>query len=205
MLKQFISTIAISVVFGSMSPTSVLAMETAPPPAEVRQFVGPNDTLLAYQKGDLFGAGMPGAVLVVRHPIPDEAYEFDKNPCELIVLKGEGQELSQFTKGTTTVDCVYNDLNKTLGSMALNDRVTIKSGSFSFTNQKDRGADRFYFRYSATKAQWYLVRATATFPGAGGITTEEATYPNDFGWTSLSDVSPDGLAKALEKHKTVSK
>ncbi|SDF64991.1 hypothetical protein [Dyella sp. 333MFSha] len=205
MRTQFMSTMAICTFFASMVSASVLAADTAPPPAEVIHFLGPDDTLLAYRAGELFGAGLSGAVIIVRHPVPDEAYDFDKNPCELIVLKGEGRTLSKFATGTTVVDCVYNDLNKRLGSMALNDLVSIGSGSFSFINQKERGTDGFYFRYSVTRAQWYLERATATFMGAEGITSEEALYPRDFGWTSLSDVSPENVARALNKHKTVSK
>lgn len=203
MRKQSVGAILSSALVGSMLTSVVLATEKTSPPADVSRFVGPKDTLLAFQEGDLFGPGMPGAVLIVRHPVPDKPYDFDQNPCELIVVKGTGPSASQFTRGTTTVDCVYNNLNKTLGALALNDLVAIKPGSFSFTNQKDRGADGFFFRYSAMKAEWYLERAIATFPGEDGIVTEEAIYPRDFKWTSLSDVSPEELAKALQKHKTV--
>lgn len=190
---------------------TLVPIESAPgsepdaPTADVARFVGPNDTLLAYQSGDLFGPGLPGAVLIVRHPIPDGAYDFDRNPCDLVILKGKGTSATQFAKGSTTVDCVYNDLNKRLGPLALNDNVEIKPGSIIFINQKDRGADRFYFRYSTARPDWYLERVTTAFPGVDGITTEEASYPAHFGWTPLSQVSPRALAKVLSKHKAVQK
>ncbi|MET0505672.1 MAG: hypothetical protein ABWZ85_10110, partial [Luteibacter sp.] len=126
MRKTVIQTTAWIALAISTSVFSAAASERDATPPDVLRFVGPEDTLLAYKSGDLFCLGMPGAVLIVRHPIPNGAYAFDRNPCDLVIVKGEASSATQFDKSSTTVDCVYNELNKRLGPLALNDNLEIE-------------------------------------------------------------------------------
>lgn len=168
-------------------------------PAEVRALVAPADTLLAYKPADLFGDGTPAAVIVVRHPLgANNDYDFDNNPCELAVIHQVNGKLSVTDRSAKAVDCTYNDLARNASSMALNDNLIAGDGSIVYVNQKDRGDSSFYFAWSAQRHIWYLQRATASNLHGTTVKNVSASYPKDFGWTTMSSTDPEAIADILE-------
>lgn len=175
-------------------------------PNDVRALVAPTDTLLAYKPADLYGDGTQGAVIVIRHQINGKSdYDFDNNPCELVVLRRENGKLTETDHSTKAVDCTYNDAARNAPAMSLNDNLAVASASIAYVNQKDKGDSTFYFAWSKEKNTWYLQRATASNPDGSSVANVSALYPKDFAWTPMSSVDPDAMAKILEKHGKPSK
>lgn len=170
-------------------------------PNDVRALVAPADKLLAYKAADLYGDGTRAAVMVVRHHTSEKSdYDFDNNPCELVVLRQENGKLAGVDHSIKAVDCTYNDVARNAPAMALSDNLTVSPARIVYVNQKDRGDSTFYFSWSKEKNTWYLERATASNPGdEGTVVHVSASYPNDFGWTPMSSVDPDALSSILEK------
>jgi hypothetical protein len=180
------------------SPTAV--------PNDVRALVAPTDTLLAYKPADLHGDGIQGAAIVVRHQVSGKSdYDFDSNPCELVVLRQKNGKLAEADRSTKAVDCTYNDVARNAPEMSLNDNLTATPASIVYVNQKDKGDSTFYFAWSKEKNAWYLQRATASNPDGSSVTNVSASYPKDFAWTPMSSVDPDAMAEILEKHGKTSK
>ncbi|HEV2680900.1 MAG TPA: hypothetical protein VGV14_10410 [Rhodanobacter sp.] len=170
-------------------------------PNDVRALVTPTDTLLAYKPADLYGDGTQAAVIVIRHQLSGKSdYDFDKNPCELVVLRRENGKLVEADRSTKAVDCTYNDIARNAPAMALNDNLTATPASIVYINQKDKGDSTFYFAWSKEKNTWYLQRATASNPNGSSVAASvSASYPKDFAWTLMSSVDPDAMAEILEK------
>lgn len=174
------------------SPTAV--------PNEVRALVAPTDTLLAYKPADLYGDGNQAAVIVIRHQVSGKSdYDFDNNPCELVVLRQQNGKLAEADHSTKAVDCTYNDVARNAPAMSLNDNLTATSASIVYVNQKDKGDSTFYFAWSKEKNTWYLQRATASNPDGSSVANVSASYPKDFTWTPMSSIDPDAMAEILEK------
>jgi hypothetical protein len=140
-------------------------------------------------------------VIVVRHQTSEKSdYDFDSNPCELLVLQRKNGKLVEADHSAKAVDCTYNDLARHAPSMSLNDNLAVSPASIVYVNQKDKGDSTFDFAWSKEKAIWYLHRATASNPGSGtSIAHVSATYPKDFGWTPMSSFDPEAIAEVLEK------
>lgn len=167
-------------------------------PNDVRALVAPTDTLLAYKAADLYGDGSPAAVIVVRHQISGQRnYDFDDNPCELVVLRQKNGKLVEADRSTKAVDCTYNDVARNAPAMSLNDNLTATPASIIYINQKDKGDSTFYFAWSKDKNTWYLQRATASNPDGINVTNVSASYPGDFAWTPMSSLDPDALAEVI--------
>ena len=170
-------------------------------PSDVRALVTPTDTLLAYKAADLYGDSTQGAVIVIRHQINGKSdYDFDDNPCELVVLRRENGKLAEADHSTKAVDCTYNDVARNAPAMSLNDNLTVAPASIGYINQKDKGDSTFHFAWSKEKNTWYLQRATASNPDGSSVANVSASYPKDFAWTPMSSVDPDAMAEILEKH-----
>ena len=175
-------------------------------PNEVRALVAPTDTLLAYKPADLYGDGNQAAVIVVRHHVTGKSdYDFDDNPCELVVLRRKNGKLRETDHSTKAVDCTYNDVARNAPDMSLNDNLTVAPASIVYVNQKDKGDSTFYFVWSKEKSAWYLQRATASNPDGSSVANVSASYPGDFAWTAMSSVDPDVMAEILEKHGKTTK
>jgi hypothetical protein len=175
------------------SPTAV--------PKDVRALMASADTLLAYKTADLYGDGSQAAVIVVRHQTSKKSdYDFDSNPCELLVLRRENGKVVKADHSAKAVDCTYNDVARHAPSMSLNDNLAVSPASIVYVNQKDKGDSTFHFAWSKEKATWYLHRATASNPVSGTSAAHvSATYPKDFGWIPMSSVDPEAIAEVLEK------
>jgi hypothetical protein len=172
----------------------------------VRALIAPTDTLLAYKPADLYGDGNQAAVIVVRHQVSGKSdYDFDSNPCELVVLRQENGKLVETDRSTKAVDCTYNDVARNAPAMSLNDNLAAISASIIYVNQKDKGDSTFYFAWSKKKNSWYLQRATASNPDGSSVTKVSASYPKNFAWTPMSSVDPDAIAKILEKQGKAAK
>lgn len=169
-------------------------------PGDVRALMDPTDTLLAYKPADLFGDGTPAAVIVVRHPVgANNDYDFDSNPCELMVVHQVNGRFAVTDSSAKAVDCTYNDIARTAPAMALNDNLVASDGRIVYVNQNDRGDSSFYFGWSAHKHAWYLQRATASNPDGTTVTNASASYPEDFGWTTMTSIDPEAIAELLER------
>lgn len=169
-------------------------------PNDVRALVAPTDTLLAYKPADLYGDGSQAAVIVVRHEVDGKSdYDFDSNPCELLVLRQKNGKLAEADHSTKAVDCTYNDVARNSPAMSLNDNLTARPASIVYVNQKDKGDSTFYFAWSKEKKTWYLQRATASNPDGNSVANVSASYPGDFAWTPMASADPDAIAEILEK------
>lgn len=170
-------------------------------PQDVRALVAPADTLLAYKAADLYGDGSQAAVIVVRHQASEKSdYDFDSNPCDLLVLHQVNGKLIEADHSTKVVDCTYNDVARRTPAMSLNDDLNVSPGSITFANQHRRGWNSFEFAWSKGKSAWYLHRATASnVDSENNGTQTTVSYPKDLGWTPISSVDPEAIAEVLEK------
>lgn len=169
-------------------------------PDDVRALVAPTDTLLAYKSADIYGDGTRAATIVVRHPVSgSNDYDFDSNPCELVILREENGTLAVVGRSTGAVDCTYNDVARNAKTMSLNDNLTARPGNVIYVNQKDKGYSSFHFAWSGQNHAWYLQRVTATYPDGVNVAEASASYPEDFAWTTLSSVDPEAMAELLDK------
>jgi hypothetical protein len=205
MKVRFLTTMALSAGVitcvaapAGTSPTTV--------PNDARALVRPTDTLLAYKPADLYNDGTQGAVIVIRRQVTGKSdYDFDNNPCELVVLRQENGKLGEADRSTKVVDCTYNDVARNAPAMSLNDNLAVTPASIIYINQKDKGDSTFYFAWSKEKNAWYLQRATASNPDGSSVSNVSASYPKDFAWTPLSSVDPDAMTEILEKYGKPSK
>jgi hypothetical protein len=175
-------------------------------PNDVRALLALTDTLLAYKPADLYGDGNQAVVIVVRHQVSGKSdYDFDNNPCELVVLRQKNGKLAEADRSTKAVDCTYNDVARNAPAMSLNDNLMVAPASIVYVNQKDKGDNTFHFVWSKQKSAWYLQRATASNPDGSGVANVSASYPGDFAWTPMSSVDPDAMAEILEKQGKATK
>jgi len=170
-------------------------------PKNVRALVAPTDKVLAYKRADLYGDGTSGAVLVVRHQASEKSdYDFEGNPCELIVLHQEKSRFVEVGHSKKTVDCTYNDVARNAPALSLNDNLVLAPGSIVYVNQKEKGDSTFQFAWSKERQAWYLQRATASNADSGSnIVHVGATYPENLAWTPMSSVDPEAIAEVLQK------
>ena len=175
------------------SPTAV--------PQDVRALLSPTDTLLAYKAADLYSDGSRAAVIVVRHQASEKSdYDFDSNPCDLVVLHQVNGKLIEADHSSKAVDCTYNDVARHAPAMSLNDDLNISPGSITFVNQQRRGWSSFEFAWLKGKSTWYLHRATASNVDSENNGTQTTiSYPKDLGWTPMSSADPEAIAEVLEK------
>lgn len=179
-------------------------------PDEIRAFVPQDSTLLAYRRFDLTGDGNEDAVLIVRHPIAEGTHsDFQKNPCDLIVLHGEASGFKIAAKSSKIVDCTYKLYARESASKpdSLNSILELKSGEIALTQEKDRptGINTYYwFRYSNKNSVWYLSEAEATYisydiiggTGRKYFANEKVRYPTDIRFIDIDSFDPDDLTEA---------
>ncbi|OZB58513.1 MAG: hypothetical protein B7X39_19010 [Lysobacterales bacterium 14-68-21] len=189
---------ALMVFACSASPADT---STTAVPQDVRALVAPTDTLLAYKAADLYGDGSQAAVIVVRHQASEKSdYDFDSNPCDLVVLHRVNGKLIEADHSTRAVDCTYNDAARHAPAMSLNDDLDISLGSITFVNQQRHSWSSVEFAWSKDKSTWYLHRATASNADSKNNGTQTTiSYPKDLGWTPMSSVDPEAIAEDLEK------
>lgn len=201
---------ASALCFLSLTCGAVDTTEKTPVPKEIRSFVGPSDTLLAYQKLDLLSDGNIDAVIILRHKIQLAA---GKNICDLMVLQRKSGALVVMDQSSNVVDCKYNNFAKYIAKNYndLNEYLKLKPLEITYNNVKARGQDSYSFKFSTEKRVWYTSKAELSYPQSNDKTdsveviNETATYPRDFGWIPLSAFRIDDLQGALSKNKTVVK
>lgn len=209
-MKSLQLTCASVLCIFSLACGAVDTTQKIPIPNEVRSFVGPTDTLLAYQKMDLFGDGNIDAVIIVRHQIQAPA---ERNTCDLIVLQSKSDALVVMDKSNNVVDCKYNNFAKYIAKnyYDLNEYLKLKPLEITYDNVKARGRDSYSFKFSKEKQTWYTSKADISYPRSNDktdsveIVNETASYPKDFGWIPLSAFRIDDVQGALNKNKTVIK
>jgi len=205
-------------------PERVTADTVPVVPDEIRAFVPPDSTLLAYKRFDLTEDGNEDAVLIVRHPVTEKYPDFSKNPCDLIVLHGEESGLRIAAKSSKAVDCTYKlharEIAKDPGD--LNYLLKLKPKEITSYDETDKptGVSTTYsFKYSDKEKDWYLSYARAAFArskfnGEEGdeldeekwelvVYTQEISYPKDMPFISLSKFDPDddSLLRAMIRNQ----
>ena len=175
-------------------------------PGDVRALLAPTDVLLAYKTADLYGDGTAAAVIVVRHRIDGASdYDFDNNPCELVVLRREEGKLVEAARSKKAVDCTYNDIARNAPAMSLEDNLSLATARITYANQKAKGDSTLYFAWSKDKNSWYLQRATTSNADGNTVVKESASYPKDFSWTTMATLDPEALAEVLDRQENTSK
>lgn len=181
-------------------------------PGEIRAFVPPDSTLLAYKRFDLTGDGTQDAVLIIHHPASDEHSNDAKNPCDLVVLHGEGDGFTLAGKGSEVVDCTYkNYLDGTNRPDDLNYMIELSKHKVVCNYESDRpmGTSTFYtFEFSKRRNAWYLSQARNAYKssdrnGRGYLAIEEINYPTDVGFIEIDKFDPKKLKEAFKRNKEI--
>lgn len=189
---------------GAFATDAVANSPSAGVPLGVRTLLSSTDTLLAYKSVNSFGSGGAGAVIVVRHALTDDR---SHNPCDLAVLRKEGDTFAVALSSNRTVECIYNDIARRAGELALDDQLNVKKQEITWSNELTRGHTTYTFACASDTSSWYLQRAEVTFvenAGSGdgvNVYKEVASYPEDFARIALSDFNPAAIRKALARHR----
>lgn len=194
--------------FGSAGGAFALEASAASPsasvPAGIRALLGPSDTLLAYKLVDSLGSGEAGAVIVVRHALTDDR---SHNPCDLTVLRKEGDAFAGAGSSNRAVECIYNEITRRVGELALGDQLNVKPQEITWSNELTKGHSAYTFVYASEKSSWYLQRAEVTFVENAesgddvNVYREVVNYPGDIARISMSEFNPGAIRKALARHR----
>lgn len=177
-------------------------------PDGIRVLLSPTDTLLAYKSVDSLGSGGAGAVIVIRHALTNDR---SHNPCNLMVLRKDGDTFAVAASSNRAVECIYNDITRRAGELALDDQLHVKPQEITWSNELSKGHSTYTFVYASEMSSWYLQRAEVSFvenaeSGEGvNVYKEVASYPGDFAKIVMSDFNPRIIRKALAKHREVAK
>ncbi|MXV11171.1 hypothetical protein DYQ93_09065 [Xanthomonas sp. LMG 8992] len=161
------------------------------------------DQILAFKQHDLTGDGGTDAVAIVRHADADAS----GNTCELLVLRQANAAWSVADRSPQAVDCLYNDVAR--NAKRLDDNLSLKTQEIVYVNQQARSNVTYTLKYDSAKKAWYLAEASSTTPaenpqsGAMDVFRGTARYPADFAWTPISQIDPEQLQKAMDKHRAV--
>lgn len=171
-------------------------------PEEIRTFVGPGVTLLAYKRFDLIGTGNEDAIIITR------GMDEKQSTCEISVLHKKGTSFSIEGKNDKIVDCEYNERNIRADYLDLNGYLELSRGEVKFTNENIRGGYSSYsFKYSIESEKWHVLQVVSTYKGddfdEDGVKVykETAQYPIDFGFISMSDFDPGMIREVMTKNK----
>lgn len=160
------------------------------------------DTVLALKTSRPLGQDDAGAVVVVRHPLTDGR---QRNPCELIVLRNDGEHFSAAETNDKVVECIYNEATKSAGPLDLNHNLTVNPGEVTYFNEMARGGTTYRFAWSGEKSAWHLqhVEATSVENGDNGIAVYRSVldYPSSLTWISLADFDPKQIQDSIAKSR----
>jgi hypothetical protein len=177
-------------------------------PAEIMTLVGKYDTLIAYKEIAAQSKNDATFAIVLRHRMkPNEAFAFNENPCDLIIGRTEGFRATVQAQSSKVVDCTYNTFAREIAKRPddLNQFLSASNHEISYTNLKAKGADKYTFRYAASKAVWFLHLAEATYvhsntkSGKVDVYKGEARYPDNIGFIPLSAFDPGKLLNAYAR------
>lgn len=202
--KSLLFLSAIAVLFPAVALSAPGNSTSSAIPDDVRSLLSPSDTVLAYKAMNALGDGGPGAVMVVRHALSNDAA---RNPCDLIVLQRKDATYVVSDKSDKAVDCLTISFPKRAGEMDLNDNLTVEPKEITYFNERERGGQTYTFSYSSEKSAWHLTHASSvsTQPGKAKVDVIELTvdYPSNIGWIPMSSFNPRAIADAMAKHRAV--
>ncbi|MCW0458492.1 MULTISPECIES: hypothetical protein [Xanthomonas] len=193
----------------SHSPAAATAKAPASPAASLsgeaslQPLLKPGDQILAFKQHDLTGNGGTDAVAIVRHANADAS----GNTCELLVLQQANAAWNVADRSPQAVDCLYNDVAR--NAKRLDDNLSLKPQEIVYVNQQTRSNVTYTLKYDPAKKAWYLAEASSTAPaenpqsGAMDVFRGTASYPADFAWTPISQIDPEKLQDAMDKHRAV--
>ncbi|MCW1777675.1 hypothetical protein NB693_25670 [Pantoea ananatis] len=102
---------------------------------------------------------------------------------------------------------LYNDVAR--NAKRLDDNLSLKPQEIVYVNQQTRSNVTYTLKYDPAKKAWYLAEASSTAPaenpqsGAMDVFRGTASYPADFAWTPISQIDPEKLQDAMDKHRAV--
>jgi len=161
------------------------------------------DQILAFKQHDLSGDGQDDAVAIVRHADADAS----GNTCELLILQQANAAWRVTDRSPQAVDCLYNDVAR--NAKRLDDNLSLKTQEIVYVNQQTRSNVTYTLKYDSAKNAWYLAEASSTAPaenpqsGAMDVFRGTASYPADFAWTPISQIDPEKLQEAMDKHRAI--
>ncbi len=194
------------------APEHVTADAAPAVPDEIRAFVPPGSTLLAYKRFDLTGDGNEDAVLIVHRAKSSHVSASSNNPCDLVVLHGEKSGFKMVGKNSKAVDCVYKDyLEPPNKPDDLNYMLKLSRREIACNYEADRpmGVSTFYtFKFSEQRKSWHLSQARHAYKSYDDnwrlyLAIEEINYPSDFGFIGIDEFDPDALKAEFEQSKEI--
>ena len=148
------------------------------------------------------GDGHQDAVIIVRKS-PAKNAAAAANPCELIILQRQSDQLKIAGRSGTAVHCLYNDLAKKADD--LNENLKLAPQQVTYINQQTKGYSSYTFRYLKDKRDWYFAQAVRTHPKYNektdrmDVLRESISSPQDVALTPMSDFDPDKIETLLKK------
>lgn len=174
-------------------------------PTQVRSLLKPGDTLLAYQESPhLFGNGLPGTVVAIRHD-RNLATQWSNNPCELVILAKQDESWLETERSNRVVNCIDNDILPFAPELVVNDYLETSKRTIKFTNWEATGKVAYEFRYVPSLKTWRLKKAVEARPRITSDSgTDFAVFSASYPWSlksiELGNFDPSALAKILQEH-----
>ncbi|TBR36479.1 MULTISPECIES: hypothetical protein [Dyella] len=198
-----------SAVVAAYAVGTASATGTAPPqnvPANVRALMEENDTILAFrEQSNLFGDEALGAIAAIRHGT-ERGRSWEENPCDLVILRRQGDHWIETARSNRIVDCVYNHYSYHAPEMALNAQLTSAPLTVEFYSQKVRGYDAYSLTYLPERSNWRLGSATSTYrefdrDGLPNFVKEQVSFPETLPLTLLKDIDQESISDLLSEHR----
>jgi hypothetical protein len=218
------SRIAMTAVLGISLSQSALAAEKSASsamdiPNSVRSVIGNDRTVIAYQDLDSDDGRIKTVALVTRTQTngakpsdPDYMWKAEF-ACELVVMDVIEDHATVRGRSRGAVNCEGNNTNKRAGYRQLDDNLDLSSGLVTFKNYcNSAAAGWFSYSFFFSGEKWLVSSAKAEYhfnetddEGYLIFTTEEASFPKDFGFIPMEDLDPSWMADTIGKHRTKSR
>ncbi|MCQ8105368.1 hypothetical protein NP590_14730 [Methylomonas sp. SURF-2] len=185
-------------------PALCLANDESPDvPAELREFVDANSSLLAHAGADLNGDGLSDYVFILerqRTNDTDPAIESGQRPLK-IALRQADNSLKIVKTNDRIVFC--STCGGVFGDPFAELSATSKSFSVShYGGSNWRWTNNFQFNYSRRDNTWQLVRVEeSSFHTSDPETVKTVSHkpPKDFGKIDIADFDPENYQGSGEK------
>lgn len=189
-----------------LAASASMAADVTQIPDNIRSQFGPDDTIIAMKSASPLGLDASGTVVAVRYASDDPQKPAH---CELIVFRGDHAKVATSEHNSNVVDCINNETNKTAGTLAANDQLTVTPTQIAYVNLLPRGGTAYTFNWCRRFFAWHLqrVEASSVHNGEKGPVVRRSTldFPMRLTWINLSDFDPklvrDDLAKNLKTVK----
>ena len=188
-------------------------------PKSVRSVIGNDRVVIAYQAVDSDDGRGKTVALVTRTqtkgPAPsDPDYVWKAEfACELVVIDVIEDHATIKGRSRGAVNCDGNNTNKRAGYRGLDENLDLSSGMITFKNYSNStAAGWFSYSFFLNSGKWIVSSAKAEYhfnetddEGYLVFTTEEASFPKDFGLIPMEDLDPIWMAETISKHRTKSR